>query len=168
MSRIPHPDFNKHWYITYTMVGICTFPLGLLGWVEWWPVFTSYVCIFGLGWFSGVETLAKVARSIGYSGTKTSFTYYKIDDPDNPTWAAVVRSFVGLWMGLVVLWRLPEGPDLQLWGWDTGWLQIVVGGFLVTWLPYHMVWPKDGPWERFGGWLVQRPGFKQLKAWIDS
>lgn len=168
MTRTPHRDFGVHWYITYALVAVCTLPLGRLGWVEWWPAFTEALCLLGLGIFIGVENLAKVARSIGHSGTKTSWTYWKVDDPSAPVWAAVVRSMIGLWMGLVVYWRLPAGPAVEVFGWQTGLVKLVVGGFLVSWLPYHFVWPKDGPWERFGGWLVTLPGFRHLKAWIDG
>lgn len=165
MSRVPHPDFGKHWYMTYILLAICSMPLGYLGWVDWWPVFASYACVYGLGIFTAAENLAKVARSMGFSGTKTSWTYWKIDDSDQPWWADTVRSLLGLWMGLVVLWRLPPGPEAF---WGLGWIQVIVGGFFVTWVPYHMVWPKDGPWERFGSWLVTLPGFRDLKNWIDS
>lgn len=165
MTRVPHRDFAVHWYITYALLVVCSLPLGYLGWVSWWPELTEAIMLLGLGIFIGVENLAKVARSMGYSGTKTSFTFWKIDDPSAPVWAAAVRSLVGLWMGLVILWRLPPGPQAF---WGLGWIQVIFGGFFVTWLPYHLVWSKDGPWERLGRFLVRYPPLKWTKKLIDG
>ena len=170
MTRAPHPDFRKAWQVSFANVLLCALPLDIVLGMNWWTGFTAAWCMLGLGWFAAAEYLARVARAMGFSGTKTSLIFWIVEDDEHPLWADVWRSILGLAMGLVIYWRLPHGVYLgHGLGHDLYLSNLLVGGFFVTWLPYHYTKPGiRGPWEWLGSLLIQLPPFRQIKRWGDA
>ena len=59
MTKQPHRDFAKVWYVQSILVATAALPLGYLGWVEQWPYYMSYLVCVGLGWFGSAEWAAE-------------------------------------------------------------------------------------------------------------
>lgn len=143
--RPPSPTFSKVWYVSMLNVVLASLPLEFLG-VEWWPLFAGYWVMFGLGWFGSAEWVASDVRT-GFSGTKTSWIFWKIDDSEAPWRALVARVLLGLYIGFAIWWRVPE-----FW-----YLDEALSVFFITWLPYHYIKPGfRGPWEKLAAWVAGR------------
>lgn len=131
----PHKSFARFWYITYGLCAFLTLP------IEWvfpaWPAVAAHLALAGFSAFLGAESVAGGVPE-GYDGTKTEFTYWKVSEP----W---VRFILGVWMALVVWWRLPDPVD--------AWIGIP----LLVWLPVHLTW-----------WQIELRAYRWIKERINA
>lgn len=126
----PNADFARAWYISYAMAALLTVPID--HWWGPWEGFAPWLAVFMLGFFCGAELVAGGTRA-GESGTKTEFTHYRVKHP-------AVRFVLGVWLALLVMWRVPAP------------LGLVLGIALWFWLPLH-----------FALWGIERKVWQWLK-----
>lgn len=152
MSRT-EPHFSAVWFVSMFNVLLLSLPLGLLGWVPSWPIFTAYYSMFAFGFFLGPEWAAGGVKT-GYTGTKTSWIFQKIHD----RW---FRILLGVWMGALMLWRFPEMPL---------YLDDIIGWGFLTWLPFHYISPglTEGPvWDNLA-WFAEKLHLERVLDWIEE
>ena len=147
--RKPATEFSRVWYANVTMVLIASLPLGLLGWVPAWDYYMSYLVVLGLGFFAGPELVANVVNKTPQadSGYQTHWVFWKLNTTKGTgfNWGRVGRVLYGVWVGVVLFWRLP----------DIWYIDNAIWFFFQTWLPYHFWEPGlRGPWE----WLFSKLG----------
>lgn len=143
-QRPPEKHFRAVWYISMAQVAIVSLPLEYLG-IGWWPAFTRDLGIWAFAWFLSSEWSAGGVRG-GFVGTKTGFLYWTVTD----RWPRVL---LGLWMGLVIIWRFPT--ELYL-----NW---ILGVPMTLWLPPHY-WRSGmkGPIDHAAIWFAERVGLDKL------
>lgn len=152
MSSPPEPHFARVWFISMFNVLLLSLPLGALGWVPEWNIFAQFYSVFAFGFFLGPEWAAGGVRS-GYTGTKTSYIFWKFKE----RW---VRIALGIWMGILMLWRFPEMPL---------YLDDIIGWGFLTWLPFHYISPglTEGPvWETLGK-IAEKLHLERVLKWIE-
>lgn len=145
----PAWEFSRVWYASMATVFTAALPLGLLGWVPAWDYYMSYLVVFGLGWFGGPEWAAQVVDRTPTrdSGTKTSWIFWKLNTTSGFNWGRVGRVAYGIFIGVVLRWRLP----------DIWYIEDAIWFFFQTWLPYHYWAPGiRGPWEWIGANTIGR------------